>query len=153
MTTASEHPVRRPPVSGFPRGPSSSTRLSVTVRRQDGWTVLVLRGELDLGTLEALEETFTEQVMVSQGRGDRPAVALEMSRVTFCDSSGLNALLRSWKAIRNAEGRLVLVAPARQLARLLQTTGLDRRLPVRPELPHAPELPDASELPDVAVGQ
>ncbi|GAA3980313.1 hypothetical protein GCM10023085_73320 [Actinomadura viridis] len=135
MTTTSEHPVRRPPVSGFPRGPSSSARLSVTVRRQGGWTVLVMRGELDLGTVEVLEDTFAEQLMDARSRGDRPALALEMSRLKFCDSSGLNALLRSWKAIQAAEGRLVLIAPARQPARLLRTTGLDRRLPIRSEPP------------------
>ncbi|KAB2347229.1 STAS domain-containing protein [Actinomadura rudentiformis] len=40
-----------------------------------------------------------------------PLVAVDLSGLEFCDSSGLNALVRAWKQISTANGRLILLRP------------------------------------------
>ncbi|MFC6879471.1 STAS domain-containing protein [Actinomadura yumaensis] len=59
-----------------------------------------------------------------------PRVALELSQVAFCDSSGLNAFLRLWKRAKVVGGELVLVDPGPRLAELLIRTGVDAHVRV-----------------------
>ncbi|MFE4546509.1 STAS domain-containing protein [Streptomyces sp. NPDC056785] len=48
---------------------------------------------------------------------------LDLTGVTFCDSSGLNSLLRLRRRAQDGGGQLALAAPSRQMMRLLTITG------------------------------
>ncbi|MFD8695414.1 STAS domain-containing protein [Kitasatospora purpeofusca] len=62
-------------------------------------------------------------------------VVVDCTRVAFCDSSGLNTLLRARLIALEAGVELRLAAPSRQLARLLAVTGVDEVLPVDEVVP------------------
>ncbi|MBD2896220.1 hypothetical protein amrb99_51640 [Actinomadura sp. RB99] len=64
-----------------------------------------------------------------------PRLALDPSQTTFCDPSGLNALIRVWKRVRPAGGEPVLLRPHRGVATVLQRTGLNHMLPIHDALP------------------
>ncbi|MFB4314850.1 STAS domain-containing protein [Actinomadura sp. 21ATH] len=64
-----------------------------------------------------------------------PRIALELAELVFCDSSGLNALVRLWKRAAAADGELVLVAPQARVTAALRRTGLDRFLRVCAAVP------------------
>jgi anti-anti-sigma factor len=81
--------------------------------------VLTLRGELDLASVEALQEQLNR---VMRGR---EAVAIDLSGLTFIDSSGLRMLVRAEQELRASGGRLVLVPGPRAVHRTFELTGLD----------------------------
>ncbi|WP_344593419.1 STAS domain-containing protein [Actinomadura vinacea] len=115
-----------------------AARLSIDDRREGRWTVHSVNGELDLTTAHRLERDVIARI-AAPPRGHPSdsgvAVALELPNLVFCDSSGLNALVRIWRAVQRADGELVLLNPIPQLLRILKTTGLDQYLDVRFRLP------------------
>jgi anti-sigma B factor antagonist len=79
-------------------------------------------GELDVTTAARLREALTALPP------DR-RVTLELSGLTFCDSSGLNALLVAHRHFA-PPGELVLKDPAARLRAMLELTGLNQILTI-----------------------
>ncbi|WP_067484564.1 STAS domain-containing protein [Actinomadura hibisca] len=94
--------------------------------------VVLVGGELDLATAPVLRE----QLLLALCHFG-PLLAVDLSRVTFMDSSGLAVLIEYWKRARAAGGGLSLVGPRGIVARKLEITGLDQRLSVHPDIPAA----------------
>ncbi|MEU6389758.1 STAS domain-containing protein [Streptomyces sp. NPDC046939] len=87
-----------------------------TDESQSARVVVRADGELDL-------HTATDLYARLGGLLDRrPAVFLDLSRVSFCDSSGYNALLRLHRRALEAGSRFVLVSPHPTVSRLLALT-------------------------------
>jgi anti-sigma B factor antagonist len=92
------------------------------------WIVLILSGELDISRTEEMDE-MAASAMSHQGIN----VFVDLSAVTFMDSSALRWLLRLQDHIEEAYGRLRVIAPSRgSLVRLLSLTGLEDRFAVFP---------------------
>jgi anti-sigma B factor antagonist len=88
----------------------------------EGVVVLGMDGEFDLAAAPAIRE----QLAAARAGGPR-GVVLDMTEVTFLDSSALRELLRADVALRADGAPLVLAALRPSVARLLeltQTTGL-----------------------------
>ena len=87
-----------------------------------------VRGELDLSTSPALGETLEQQIK------DGKCVVLDLSGVTFIDSTGLNTLIRALR-LCEANGGGFSVSPdlPAQVSRVFQITGLDGLLPIKPD--------------------
>nr|WP_230299011.1 STAS domain-containing protein [Actinomadura coerulea] len=64
-----------------------------------------------------------------------PRIALQVSRVGFCDSAGINAFVRLWKRAGAAGRELVLLRPHPRVAQVLAMTALDHYLPMHDTLP------------------
>ena len=75
--------------------------------------LVAVRGEVDLATVGRIEN---ELALL----GGRPIV-LDLSRVTFLDSTGLTLLIRT-------AGRVTIGAVSPTVVRLIQTCGLEREL-------------------------
>jgi anti-sigma B factor antagonist len=99
----------------------------------EGVVVLVLEGEFDLAAAPAMREQLEDAC-----RGVR-GVVLEMSGVTFVDSSALRELLRADTALRERGARLVLAAVPAGVARLLELTRTTGMLVAAPTLEAALE--------------
>ncbi|RJL30804.1 STAS domain-containing protein [Bailinhaonella thermotolerans] len=91
--------------------------------------VVTAFGELDLFTAPLLREEATEAI-----ENDGSRLVLDLSGVDFMDSSGLSALIEAWRVASAAGGAVTLAGPQEPVARVLSTTGLDRRLPVYPDV-------------------
>lgn len=85
-----------------------------------GDDVVRVSGELDIRTCERLERLAGELV----DNGHR--VVLDLSELTFCDSTGLAVLVRLHKRAEAAGGTLVLRSPVPRVHNLLTLTGLTR---------------------------
>jgi anti-sigma B factor antagonist len=116
-----------PPVPAAQHGPGGEIR-----RTGDGALVCSLTGELDLDAAAAVGPVLTEAV-----RSGAPLLVLDLSGVEFCDSSGLNLLLRSRADAAAAGMDLRLAAARSQLLRLLAITGADRVFALEPTLESA----------------
>ncbi|MFE6912261.1 STAS domain-containing protein [Streptomyces erythrochromogenes] len=79
-------------------------------------------GEIDIDTAPSLSRALAHALTyVAASRADR--IVTDCSRVTFCDSSGLNALIAARLQAVEAGTTIRLANPAPQLQRLLQMTG------------------------------
>lgn len=83
-------------------------------------TVIAGEGELDLATAGILEERLREV-------SDAAAVLLDLSRVSFIDSTGVRLLVETSRARSERGARLTVVTdPASQVARILELTEATR---------------------------
>ncbi|WP_042366071.1 STAS domain-containing protein [Streptacidiphilus neutrinimicus] len=95
-------------------------QLTVSVRRQGGAGVVEVVGELDHDTAPALARAIG-----SLADAGVTCVVVDCSQLGFCDSTGLNVLLKARLATTEDGGRFLLAGPGPQLRRLLELTGAD----------------------------
>lgn len=86
-----------------------------------------MRGDVDLSTSPELGQTLTRAIDAGS------SVVLDLSEVTFIDSTGLNTLIRALKACETNGGALALSPnlPA-EVSRVFEITGLDGLFPIAP---------------------
>jgi len=106
--------------------------LELSERDLDGYVVVGLRGELDLSSAPDLRDRLlailTEQTST---------VILDLSDLTFMDSTGLNVLLSTNRRAGLLDGTLVLAAPQKIVAKVLRVTGLDTHFRIYPTVAEA----------------
>jgi anti-sigma B factor antagonist len=91
----------------------------------DSHVELRLAGELDIGTAGHFRHAF--QALDKRAR----TVVVDLSALTFIDSTGLHELVVAHKALQASGGQLVLQSPSTQTRRVLEIVGLDRLLSIR----------------------
>ena len=99
--------------------------LLLSARRGRGCTVVELHGDLDMATAPPLRECLQKLL----DAGDRQVV-VDMAGVSFMDSSALGALVTSFKALREAGGRLSLAAVQPPVRSVLSITSVDEVIDV-----------------------
>jgi anti-sigma B factor antagonist len=105
-------------------GTRSPEPLSVTVEpAANAVTHVSLRGELDLLTARRVEEHIEGAAAKSD------CVVLDLSGLTFLDSSGITALLRLLECSQRDGWRLALVPGPYAVQRPLAIAGVEDRLP------------------------
>ncbi|MEU3747820.1 MULTISPECIES: STAS domain-containing protein [Streptomyces] len=106
------------PASVAGGGDPLSDRFTVEVRPVPGadTRILLLTGELDRDTVAPLRQAVEECIGVGR-------VVVDCSALDFCDSSGLNALLRARLRTTEAGGRLELAGLRRTVDRMFEITG------------------------------
>jgi anti-anti-sigma factor len=92
--------------------------LIISVRRQDGCTIVTISGELDIACAYALHEQLLG-VLGTQGS----RLVADLSGVTFCDATGLSALTAASRRARLLGGVLCLAAPSVPATTVLRLTG------------------------------
>ena len=103
---------------------------------------MALRGELDLTGADELRARLRTVCEEYEGR-----VILDLSELTFIDSTGLSILVEYHQKTRAAGGRLALVAPRPAVVRVLGITGLGEHLKVCDHLDEAvPERGEEAEV-------
>jgi anti-sigma B factor antagonist len=102
----------------------------ITDRDVAGVRLISASRELDLATAAEL----CARVDAARRAGHK-RLLIDLTRLEFCDSSGLRALIRAAEEVRASAGRLVVVPPvAGAVARLVALTGADELLPLRPSV-------------------
>ncbi len=101
------------------------TRFEVAEEDMDGKLVVSVAGELDLSTAQELAHRIDERL------GDGATnVMLDLSELTFMDSSGLRLLIELHQRAEQDSWELNLIAPKLESARaVLRMTGADVALP------------------------
>lgn len=84
----------------------------------DGAITVDFYGELDLAVTDAMRD-----VLVAAGSGGR-IVRVDLSDVTFLDSSGIALLARYGQELAGGGGRLQVAATSYQVRRVLEIAGL-----------------------------
>ncbi|MGW4895961.1 STAS domain-containing protein [Kitasatospora sp. NPDC004240] len=98
----------------------------------NGWTVVPLAGDLD--DWSAPDTGRLLDAVVGSGV---VRLVVDLSAVTFVDSSGLNTLLGAARRARSADGQVHLAGPAPVVRDLIDLTGVGALLPLYPDVPSA----------------
>ncbi|MFE4257911.1 STAS domain-containing protein [Streptomyces sp. NPDC056883] len=95
---------------------------NVTVLTRPDATLITLSGDMDLDHVAAFHSVLSA---ACTGTRAPARVVVDLGRLAFCDSTGLNALLQARLMCVESGRTLVLANPAPQLSRLLSITGAD----------------------------
>lgn len=85
---------------------------------------VALDGEIDISNCPAIRRFLMAAI-----NGGNVQLAVDMSGVTFIDAAGIGVLVAAANRARSAGGGLSLLAPSRQVQRLLDILHLDAILP------------------------
>jgi anti-sigma B factor antagonist len=108
----------------------TEAELDITVRKTNDTTAVVaVAGEIDVYTSPVLQGRLVEVL-----RDGSSNIVLDLSKVTFLDSTGLGVLITALKRCRNAEGDLELVTAQPNVLKVLEITGLNDVFQVRASL-------------------
>jgi anti-sigma B factor antagonist len=105
----------------FPTSPPGT--LEVVEARTDDAVCLTVVGEVDLGTAPRLPEHVGEALQ-SGARN----VCIDLTGVSFIDSSGLAALVSCHRNVAGANGRMTVVHNGGEVLRLFELSALERAL-------------------------
>ncbi|WP_190394409.1 STAS domain-containing protein [Nocardiopsis quinghaiensis] len=107
--------------------------LKISSRSQEDVAVVTVGGEVDLYTAPQLRSELVEALDDGARR-----LLVDMSRVEFCDSTGISVLLSAMKRSRDKGGDLEIVAPRPAVTKVLEVTGLDEVFVIHPDLEALP---------------
>src|SRR5689334_9080624 len=94
--------------------------LGLQVSERDGWTVLVVHGELDIATAPGLRERL--HTLLAEGR---TRLVVDLDDVGFLDSTSLGVLVGVLKRARTDGGDLRLVCTQPRIRKVFEITRLD----------------------------
>ncbi|WP_406209011.1 STAS domain-containing protein [Kitasatospora sp. NBC_01560] len=104
--------------------------LTVSSRAWAGGTVVALRGELDLDTVDPVRAALDEALATRD-----TTVVIDCGELEFCDSTGLNVMLHA-RALADAGGSRVEIArPRPLLLRMLDITAATDAFRIRDDVP------------------
>nr|WP_046529076.1 STAS domain-containing protein [Cellulomonas sp. FA1] len=104
----------------------------VTAEDVGARTVVHVAGEIDVSSADRLRERVA--ALVAEQRTD---LVIDLTEVTFMDSTGLGLLVGTLKRVRTAGGRLVLVVDSERLLKVFRITGLVQVFTIRETLAEA----------------
>jgi anti-anti-sigma factor len=98
--------------------------------QQYGDTVLLrLSGEFDLAGEALFDHALTGLPQTAR------KIVVDLSGLTFIDSSGLRALLGAWRRARSDGFDLAVIPGTDQVRNTMELTGVDRVLPIATDAP------------------
>ena len=94
------------------------------IREEGGCTVVALRGDVDLSQSAATRKLLLREVAAERG------LFVELSGVTYIDSSGVATLVETYQAAKRAGQRFGLVSVSEATMRVLKLAHLDQVFPI-----------------------
>lgn len=101
--------------------------LTTSVLHDDGIAILALAGELDLAVTAELDAAVSG--VLDDGLR---TLLVDLDGLVFCDSTGLGALLRASRRVREAGGTCVVAGARDAVQRLLTLTNMRIALQLAP---------------------
>ena len=111
----------------------ASKLLDIGIERDGSTTVLRLVGELDMATADELRR----HILLVLDQHDPHRILLDLSELSFTDSSGLAAMVWAHQQLASRGRQLRLHHPQAMVRRVLHITGLHTRLHIT-ETPQPP---------------
>jgi anti-sigma B factor antagonist len=109
--------------------------LTVDVIPEGDHVIVRLTGEIDLSTAQAVRDAALRAMRQHGG-----PLHIDLSGVTFMDSTGLEVLLSTRRRATLSGGQLQLIDPTHAVLRVLEVTGVDRLFQISRPGPRAAAL-------------
>ncbi|HVL82312.1 MAG TPA: anti-sigma factor antagonist [Actinomycetota bacterium] len=103
--------------------------LRIDVEEDGNRRVVRLGGECDLSTAPQLQEALGPM-----RAPDVNEIIVDVSQLSFMDSTGLGVLVGALKRVRESEGQFKIAGAQGAVARVLEVSGLDRIIPQFPSV-------------------
>ncbi|MFF4016620.1 STAS domain-containing protein [Streptomyces sp. NPDC001843] len=107
-------------------------RLFVEPEVVDGVRVVTLRGEIDHDVKDVLSEA-----LLGEDSTVLPRIVVDLSGVTFMDSSGINIFVAAYQQVSGGQGWLRIAGAQDAVLRVLQLVGVDAVIPCHPTIEQA----------------
>ncbi len=91
-----------------------------TITQENGATIVAFEGDIDLESSPKSREILLKAV------DDAGHVLVDLSEVSYIDSSGVATLVESLQAARSKSGRFALLKPSDPVRRVLELARLDQ---------------------------
>ena len=95
--------------------------LTADVSNQGTQTIVALAGEIDLSNHVALRTALNDLIV-----GGSVDLVLDLTDVTFMDSTGLGAMIGTRRRVHAFQGSLAIVLTNDAILRVFEVTGLDK---------------------------
>ena len=95
--------------------------MSVKIEAKNGLTVCCVEGEIDINTSPNVKKSFDKLIGAKT-----PKIVINLSKVTYVDSSGLATLVEILKNMRSYGGRLRLTNLSSKVKSLFEITKLEK---------------------------
>lgn len=95
-------------------------RIKTSLRHEENIPVLDVTGEIDIYTTPQFKEAVSAAI-----DQNKPAIVINMTNVSYMDSSGFGTLLSATKRLRPLDGALYLSGCNEAIQRMLQITRLN----------------------------
>ena len=95
--------------------------MSVKIENKNGLSVFHVEGEIDINSAPAIKKSF-DKLLSSK----TPKVIINLSKVTYVDSSGLATMVEILKNMRSYGGRLRLTNLSAKIKSLFEITKLEK---------------------------
>ncbi|MFD0774475.1 STAS domain-containing protein [Streptomonospora algeriensis] len=100
--------------------------LDLGISDRDGCTVMRLRGELDLASVDRFEQTAgTAEIVYG------PRMIVDLTELSFIDSVGLGALARLHRRLIRTGGAFTVIVPPGKIERIFHYSGLKGAMDIR----------------------
>ncbi len=106
--------------------------MEIEVEEKEGYHIVSPVGELDIYTVPL----FRKVVLKLEG-DRRHDLILDLTRVTFIDSSGLGSLIEIFQKVQSVEGEIAYVVDNPRILKIFKLVDLDKVFPVFPNLGRA----------------
>jgi anti-sigma B factor antagonist len=93
--------------------------MDIEVTQTGGVTLVVPKGDLDMGTADQMKRTLTELIEKGQSK-----LVMDLTGVAYVDSSGLGALVAAMKQARAVGGNLKLCGLQEDVRSIFEMTRL-----------------------------
>lgn len=113
-------------------GAARPCRMSAECTDVEGIRLVTLRGEID----QDVKDVLTEALMSCDGTMP-PRTVVDLSGVTFIDSSGINVFIAAYQAVGGSQGWLRMAGAQTSVLRVFQLVGLDQVIGCHPTVEQA----------------
>ena len=103
--------------------------LGLNTASEGDYQVVAVVGELDVFTAPKLEALLQE--LVASGHVH---LVVDLTEVSFLDSTGLGVMVKALKWVREKDGSLQVVAADERIVKVFKITGLDSVMSLRSDL-------------------
>lgn len=101
--------------------------MPIRSQEENGALTVYLSGDIDHASARSMMLTLDREVSQRTPRSLR----VDLSGVTFMDSSGIAVLLRAWRRIQEARATMEVVSIPRQPWKVFSAAGLPKMIPMR----------------------
>ena len=99
--------------------------LQLETRQEGEVAVVAAAGEVDVFTAPGLDAAISAGLAAGH-----PRLVVDLTGVTFLDSTGLGVLVKGLKGAREAGGSMHLVVTSDRIRKIFEITGLDSAMPL-----------------------
>jgi anti-sigma B factor antagonist len=107
--------------------------MEILIKHSNKAQILILSGRLDGKNPKMLKERLAKELLVNN------RIIVDLSDVTYIDSSGLGVLVGGLKKALSEEGDIRLINPSVEVKMLMEMTRVDRVFLIFPDLENALE--------------